>query len=141
MKKPGWFRLLDLFTFGLGGLASLGLLIYALFAGVQGAHAKEGLCLLAAVGFCFLAIWGKLAYDRKQWQDRFVWYPRYGFMIDPGGYYLPYTNSFKVDYDSPVDSLDSTAFAHELGHIIHGNATGQWDQEEHHQFAAAHGLK
>jgi len=198
MKKPVWFRLLDLLTIGLGGLVSLGLLVYALFAGVQGAHAKEGLCLLAVVGFCFIGIWGKFVYDRKKWLSQFVWIPTYGFMISPSKYKLPKpyeincvikktidgwtpyhpnaealvkarvnwvwfdekldqkpdeltgrlsngyaiggTNSFKVDYDTGDEPLELTAFAHELGHIIHGNATGQWSQEEHHQFAAAHSL-
>lgn len=198
MKKPVWFRLLDLLTIGLGGLVSLGLLVYALFAGVQGAHAKEGLCLLAVVGFCFIGIWGKFCYDRKKWLSQFVWFPTYGFMISPSKYKLPgpyeidrnvrktidgwakyhpnaeaivksqvnwvwfdktldeqpnelagrlcngfavsNSNAFMVDYDTGAEALEVTAFAHELGHIIHGHATGQWNQEEHHQFAASHDL-
>lgn len=200
MKKPGWFRLIDFITIGGGGVISLGLLAYALIHGATGAHAKEGLVLLAVVGLCFVGIWLVFALQRKKWLSKFVWYPRYGFMIDPGGYCLPhdnylldvlikrtiegwskyhpnaedivrarvnwvwfdktldekvdpfagrlnngyaigYTNSFKVDYDTPTQSLESTAFEHELGHVIRGNATGQWDQTEHHKFAADHGLK
>lgn len=45
-----------------------------------------------------------------------------------------------VDYDAPEDALSATAFAHELGHVIHGNATGNWDQVSHHAFMEAHGL-
>jgi hypothetical protein len=200
MKKPSWFRLVDLLTIGLGGIVSLGLLIYAAFSGVQGPHAKEGLCLTAVVGLCFIGIWLVFALQRKKWLSQFIWYPRYGFMVSPGGYLLPHdnyvldtlikrtiegwtpyhpnaeaivkseinwvwfdktlnetvspmagrlckgftisgTHCFMVDYDKMTDPLESTAFEHELGHVIHGNATNQWDQAEHHAFAAAHDLK
>jgi len=56
------------------------------------------------------------------------------------GFAVSNSNSFMIDYDTGMEPLETTAFAHELGHIIHGHATGQWDQEEHHQFAAARGL-
>lgn len=51
-----------------------------------------------------------------------------------GGY------SMYVDYDKPDDALSETAFAHELGHVIHGNVTGDWNQENHHKFMAEHNL-
>lgn len=198
MKKPAWFRVLDLVTLGLGGLVSLGLLVYALIAGVQGPHAKEGLYLLATVGFCFTGVWAKFAYDRKRWLANFTWYPTYGVMINAGGYllpgplvidglikktieaWLPYhpkamellaanviwvwfdktldetpnnltgrlCNGFAIsgaqcvliDYDSATDDITRTGFAHELGHLIRGNATGQWSQTEHHKFMADHSL-
>jgi hypothetical protein len=56
------------------------------------------------------------------------------------GYTVPNSHQFKVDYDTPADPLESTAFAHELGHVIRGNATGNWDGPEHHQFMKEHGL-
>jgi hypothetical protein len=57
------------------------------------------------------------------------------------GYAIPFSHSMGVDYDTPDDTLELTAFEHELGHIIRGNATGQWDGEEHHKFMREHGLK
>lgn len=56
------------------------------------------------------------------------------------GYTTPNSHKFKVDYDKATDPLESTAFAHELGHVIRGNATGNWDGEEHHKFMKDHGL-
>lgn len=50
-------------------------------------------------------------------------------------------SSIYVDYNSKLDPIERTALAHELGHIIHGLATGGWDQEEHHAFAKKHGLR
>lgn len=47
----------------------------------------------------------------------------------------------EVDYDTSEDPLNVTAFEHELGHVIMGNATGQWDNDTHHAFAREHHLK
>jgi hypothetical protein len=57
------------------------------------------------------------------------------------GYTLPFSHIMGVDYDSPLDPLESTAFEHEMGHVIRGNATGKWDGDEHHWFMKEHGLK
>lgn len=57
------------------------------------------------------------------------------------GYAIPFSHSMGVDFDTPDDVLESTAFEHELGHIIRGNATGNWDGGEHHKFMREHGLK
>jgi hypothetical protein len=57
------------------------------------------------------------------------------------GYTAPNSHEIKVDYDTPTDALEITAFEHELGHVIRGNATGNWDGGEHHQFMKDHGLK
>jgi hypothetical protein len=46
-----------------------------------------------------------------------------------------------VDFDSRLETLERTAFEHELGHVIHGLATGGWDQEEHHAFAKKNHLR
>lgn len=51
------------------------------------------------------------------------------------------THKIMVDYDSDDQALETTAFEHELGHVIMGNATGKWDQTEHHEFAKKNGLK
>lgn len=56
------------------------------------------------------------------------------------GFTVSGTRVMYVEYDSTYEPLSKTAFAHELGHIIHGNATKQWDQTEHHKFAAERGL-
>jgi hypothetical protein len=57
------------------------------------------------------------------------------------GYTIPFSHLMGVDFDLTTDKLSSTAFEHELGHVIRGNATGQWDGEEHHKFMREHGLK
>ena len=46
-----------------------------------------------------------------------------------------------VDFDNRLEPLERTAFEHELGHVIHGLATGGWDQEEHHAFARKNHLR
>ena len=46
-----------------------------------------------------------------------------------------------VDYDAKLQVLEKTAFQHELGHIIHGLATGGWDVIEHHEFAKKNHLR
>jgi hypothetical protein len=199
MKKPTWFRLVDLLTIGLGGIVSLGLFFYALFAGVQGEHAKQGLCLTAAVGLCFVGIWLRFSLERKKWLDTFTWIPQYSLMVQLNeysgctvldiidltektikawepfhptarqiivgdvlwvefikglnegmtynitgtkvkGFTIPGGRDVGVDFDDN-EALQNTAYEHELGHVIRGNATHQWNQLEHHTFAAAHGLK
>jgi hypothetical protein len=45
-----------------------------------------------------------------------------------------------VGYRSPEIQLNRTAFAHELGHIIQGYITHDWDQKTHHARAKANGL-
>lgn len=49
-------------------------------------------------------------------------------------------SSMYVDYNFKLDPLERTALAHELGHIIHGLATGGWNEEEHHAFTKKNGL-
>lgn len=48
------------------------------------------------------------------------------------GVTIGYGWSMYVDYDSPGDPLGSTAFSHELKHILYGHATGNWDEATHH---------
>lgn len=57
------------------------------------------------------------------------------------GLTFPGSYSCYVDYDNKFQSLETTALEHELGHIIHGHATGQWNQNEHHEFARKNKLK
>ena len=57
------------------------------------------------------------------------------------GYTIPSSHTMGVDFDTPTDALELTAFEHELGHVIRGNATNNWDGEEHHKFMREHGLK
>lgn len=56
------------------------------------------------------------------------------------GFTVAGSHVIEVDFNNKLDSLEKTAFAHELGHVIHGLATGGWDQEEHHRFMNEHGL-
>jgi hypothetical protein len=57
------------------------------------------------------------------------------------GLTVAYSHVMAVDYDHPEDDFNHTAFEHELGHIIHGHATGTWDLAEHHDFAKKNGLR
>ncbi len=56
------------------------------------------------------------------------------------GFTFSATRTMIVDYDLPDEDWDKTAFKHELGHIIMGEATRDWNQDTHHAFAAANGL-
>jgi hypothetical protein len=51
------------------------------------------------------------------------------------------SHTMQVDYDLRDQPLSTTSFEHELGHIIMGFSTGDWDQESHHKFARSHGLR
>jgi hypothetical protein len=46
-----------------------------------------------------------------------------------------------VDYNEKLDTIEHTAFAHELGHVIMGLATGEWDQATHHAFTKKNHLR
>lgn len=62
------------------------------------------------------------------------WGLAYGFTVAGG-------SSLYINYNSKLDLLESTALAHELGHVIHGLATGSWVESEHHAFAQKNGLR
>lgn len=198
MKKPSWFRWIDALTMLPGAVMSFGVLIYALFVGVQNPHATQGLILTAVVGLLFVAIYGRFCWLRKQWLSTFTWYPTYGIMLQPENWNLPAasdiddlvkkviiawtpyfpnaeqiiraevnwvwfkkdlnenamnpahrkvngltiygSHEIEVDYNLPTDHLEKTALRHEFGHVIMGNATGQWDNDTHHAFMKEHGL-
>lgn len=40
--------------------------------------------------------------------------------------------------EDPAVAVRSTAFAHELGHVVLGRRWGNWDQGEHHDFQRFH---
>ncbi len=46
-----------------------------------------------------------------------------------------------VDYNTKLDTIEKTALAHELGHVIQGLATGVWDQAAHHAFSKKNHLR
>lgn len=47
----------------------------------------------------------------------------------------------KISYfEDPDKPLETTAFAHELGHIILGRSTDSWSNDEHHEFMKLHKL-
>jgi hypothetical protein len=196
MKKPSWFRLIDLVSITFGGFLTAGLLIYAMAAQAKGPPGWQW--IFVATAAAFFGIYLRFVWARKKWLDTFRWYPAYGFMVQCENWH-PYDDihfnsavlsvveawsvvhpntlevlrrdikwvwfkrdlnetplnpahqkvkgvtiaggfTMYVDYDKPDDALKDTAFAHELGHVIHGNVTGNWNQEEHHLFMAAHGL-
>ncbi len=196
MKKPSWFRLIDLVSITFGGLLTTGALVYALVGKAQGPAGWPW--IFVATAAAFFGVYFRFAWARKKWLDTFRWYPTYGFMVqcenwesysnfsfdsevlpilaawsdvhpnvmdiikrevkwvwfkknlnevplNPAsrkvkGVTIAGSYTMMVDYDSPGDTLDVTAFAHELGHVIHGNATGNWNQEDHHRFMEKHGL-
>lgn len=51
------------------------------------------------------------------------------------------SHTMQIDYDSADQPLEKTAFEHELGHIIMGHATGNWDLKTHHDFMKLHKLR
>lgn len=57
------------------------------------------------------------------------------------GLTLAGSHTFGVDIDSPSDPIETTAFAHELGHVIMGNATNNWNEADHHRFMKEHKLR
>lgn len=199
MKKPSWFTLLDLASFGGVTLFAAGVTIYGTIVGFEGPNALQGEILCWVVVATFLAIWGRYSWLKKKSFDEFTWYPTYGFMVHGNGYKLPpetvfdgavaetiaawsiyhqtakmivksdvnwvffvkdlnesdknpthtkvngytfaNTHNMTVNFNNADDPFDQTAFEHELGHVIRGYATGNWDMGEHHAFMAAHGLR
>jgi hypothetical protein len=57
------------------------------------------------------------------------------------GYTFAQTHNMTVNFNNASDPFDQTAFEHELGHVIRGYSTGNWDMAEHHAFMAANGLR
>jgi hypothetical protein len=55
------------------------------------------------------------------------------------GYAINNTSSIHVSYTQGIP-VEQTAFKHELGHLIIGNVTGNWSQNEHHKMAKEWGL-
>lgn len=47
----------------------------------------------------------------------------------------------QVSYRTPTVALDTTAFRHEIGHVVQGFVTGSWDESEHHERARQHNLR
>ncbi len=56
------------------------------------------------------------------------------------GLTISFSHTMMVDYDTPSDDINITAFAHELGHLIMGHTTHEWDLETHHKFMGDNGL-
>lgn len=46
-----------------------------------------------------------------------------------------------VNYNDRFDTIERTAMAHELGHVIQGLATSSWSQAEHHAFSKKNHLR
>ena len=57
------------------------------------------------------------------------------------GYTISNTRMMKVGYATPDQALGVTAFPHEVGHIIYGNITGNWDEKAEHEYIKLHGLR
>lgn len=50
------------------------------------------------------------------------------------------THNIEVNYNSIGDDLATSALAHEIGHIIYGNAMNNWSLADSHAFMAKNGL-
>lgn len=46
----------------------------------------------------------------------------------------------RVGVESSMTSIDKSALAHEVGHVLLGRHTEDWDQGRHHAFMVEHGL-
>lgn len=198
MKKPHWFRPIDFFTMGIPAFMAIALLIYIAVVGSTDPNMPQAIAILITICVVTFVMFGIFSYQRKRWLDTFIWYPTYGFMVQPEAWlaYAPGlfdstvigviekwstivpnagavvrgdinwvyfkkdldetvinpaqqkvkgltiagSRTIEVDYDKPSDPIGETAFAHELGHLIYGNATGNWNQQQHHEIMEAHGL-
>ena len=195
MKKPSWFQPLDLTVLAIPIVAAA----YAFIHGYEAKYHAQAGALLIAVPVIMCSLWGYVMYKRKKFFDSCIWFPTYGFMVQPENYLPPAADEFDkvvastarswapfhpnadqllrsgvkwlyfrkdldekpitpkiglvegfttgwgsliyVDYDNRLDPLEKTAFQHELGHCIHGMATGGWDVVEHHEFAKKNHLR
>lgn len=198
-KKPSWFKLWDLVSFGIPIVAIVGLNIYMMVHGFEAKHHTQALILCWVVAASFLGIYLALLKMRFDSLKEFRWYPTYGFMLHIDDYRLPedgvldgsvwktiqawsklhpkaeeilksdvnwvwfkkdlnendknlahqkvkgftvaVSHMMAIDYDTTTDPLDKTAFEHELGHIIFGFDTGNWDQAAEHAYIKTNGLK
>lgn len=197
-KKPSWFKVWDLVSFGIPVVGISALTTYAHIMGVEGKHAGQALALCWVVVAAFVAIYLRLLWMRKETLKQYRWYPHYGFMLRLGEYQLPEegvldglvwktiqlwskhhqnaeeiikssinwvsfhqhlnendknrahhkvkgftvaaSHVMAIDYDLPSDPFEKTAMAHELGHVIHGFATSDWNEDHHHEFMRVSGL-
>lgn len=57
------------------------------------------------------------------------------------GYTVAVSHVMAIDYDTPTDAFEKTAFEHELGHVIAGFATNNWDMVVHHEVMKKNGLR
>lgn len=46
----------------------------------------------------------------------------------------------RVGIEKSMTSIDKSALAHEVGHVLLGRCWGDWDQVKHHAFMVEHGL-
>lgn len=64
-----------------------------------------------------------------------------GVEVKPvAGYTVVRGRDLVVGYREPNQLIGTTAFQHELGHLIQGVATGDWDEAKHHDRAKRNGL-
>lgn len=57
------------------------------------------------------------------------------------GYTILGTRKMHVAYRTKDAPLDSTAYRHEVGHVIQGFVTGSWSEKEHHERSAKYGIR
>lgn len=197
-KKPSWFKIWDLVSFGIPIVAIVSLNIYMMVHGFEAKHPTQAIILCWVVAAAFLGIYLRLLRMRFDTMKQYRWYPTYGFMLLRGEYQLPEdgvldgliwktiqlwskhypgaeeiiksdinwvsfhkdldennknaahakVNGFTVavshvmaiDYDTPTDPIDKTALGHEVGHVIFGFSTKNWDQDTEHEYIKRNAL-
>jgi hypothetical protein len=105
----------------------------------------------------FVGLWEKHMRVRKRLEEDRIWVVFHPGVIENKGKYekvagfvtvggnvahVAYFKRIKdgVYVKDPGVSIERTAFAHELGHIVMAREWGDWDQERHHAFTKAEGL-
>lgn len=204
MEKPSWFKITDFILFAGTAVPAAIMTIYLMYADnveTQGSRAEWiGLCW--AIVAVFILICARFIQVRKKELDRYIWYGKYGFMIEwleynppkeddeaefnrlvektikgwseyypkaenivknnviwvcfkPGpithvrgttnkkvaGYTMAEGHKLVVGFREKDQALERTAFEHELGHLIQGHATGDWNENTHHERSKEYGLK
>jgi hypothetical protein len=84
-KKPHWFRWIDALTFGLIAVLSLVVAIYFHKYSVDGTP-KQAIYGTYVTSAAFFAIYIMFVRARKKSLDKFKWFSKYGFMLNPDGW-------------------------------------------------------
>lgn len=101
--------------------------------------------MLLTVGRAY-ADWALLYNTQKVIDNGVVWItmhraPLWSYGRKVAGYVTMDTRDVHVAYKAVDQDLNATALAHEIGHIIQGESTGNWDEDTHHERSSGFGLR